>query len=82
MPSSLMVDEVFGVELLSHDATAGVEAVQLRQWSQHKAALILLEAGRKGDSGNGAGAHVEIKQEPHARSRSVARQPIILGRMI
>ena len=51
-----MVDEVFGVELLSHDATAGVEAVQLRQWSQHKAAAILRESGRKGESGGGPGS--------------------------
>jgi len=41
---------VVGVEGFSHDATAGVEAVQLRQWSQHKAAPILRESGRKGES--------------------------------
>ncbi len=31
--------------------------------------LILLESGRKGDSGDGAGAHGEITQEPHTRRR-------------
>ncbi len=48
--------EVVGVEFLSHDATAGVEAVQLRQWSQHKADPILRESGRKGESGGGPGS--------------------------
>jgi len=48
--------EVVGVEGFGHDATAGVEAVQLRQWSQHKAAPILRESGRKGESGGGPGS--------------------------
>ncbi len=75
-------DEFLGVEFLSHDAPAGVYVAQVRQWSEHKIAPILLRSGRKGDSGDLACVHVEIKQEPHTRSRSVARQPIILGRMI
>ena len=32
---------------------------------------ILLESGRKGDSEDGAGVHVEIKEEPHTRRRDL-----------
>ncbi len=58
-------DEVVGVEGFSHDATARVEAVQLRQWSQHKAAPILLRSGRKGDSRERASAYVDKPRAPH-----------------
>ena len=55
--------EVVGVEVFGHDATAGVEAVQLRQWSQHKAAPILPKLGRKGDSGDSASAVGGVKHK-------------------
>ncbi len=44
-----------------------------------------MESGRKGDSGDGAGAHVEITQEPHTRRReatlpAVAAAAVGVGR--
>ncbi len=55
---------LLGVEFLSHDAPAGVYVAQVRQWSEHKIAPILLESGRKGDSGERASAYVEKHKRP------------------
>ncbi len=68
--SSSRVMRCRGDEFLSHDATMGVEAVQVCQWSEDKAAPILLKSGRKGDSGWRVPMSLGDKtQEPHTRRR-------------
>ena len=64
--SSSRVMRCRGDEFLSHDAPIGVEAVQVCQWSEDKAAPILLKSGRKGDSGEGVGAGDRVRDNTRA----------------
>ncbi len=52
MASSSRVTSWRGGRVFSHGATIGVEAVQVCQCSEDKAAPIVLESGRKGESGD------------------------------